>query len=96
MESGGKFRQSTPLETPTLDRNFLNQASFSNWLAGGVNNFSGTFNASYNLNFKNKHWDWTNRLDLALGYARTNELSDYTKMDDQLGLKTLNRRLELL
>jgi hypothetical protein len=62
----------------------LNQASFSNWLAGGVNNFSGTFNASYNLNFKNKHWDWTNRLDLALGYARTNESSDYTKMDDQL------------
>jgi hypothetical protein len=61
----------------------LNQASFSNWLAGGVNNFSRTFNASYNLNFKNKHWDWTNRLDLALGYARTNESSDYTKMDDQ-------------
>ena len=62
----------------------LNQASFSNWLAGGVNNFSGTLRLDWQLDYCSEQWEWNNLLDAALGYARTQGVASFRKMDDQL------------
>lgn len=62
----------------------LNQSSFDNWLPGGVNNFSGTFNLDYILKFNGEKWSWVSTLDLALGYAQTQGESILSKTEDQL------------
>ena len=42
----------------------LNQSSFNNWLAGGTNNFSGTLNIDYVINFTGEQWSWSTTLTL--------------------------------
>lgn len=62
----------------------LNQSSYENWLPGGTNNFSGTFNLDYILNYNGEKWSWISTLDLALGYAQTQGESILSKTEDQL------------
>ena len=67
----------------------INQSSFDNWLAGGVNSFSGTLNFDYDLAYQNEKWNWTTTLDAALGYARTAGNDYLNKTEDQLELNTI-------
>ena len=34
----------------------FNQASFSNWTAGGENNVAGNINVNYDFNYRNEQW----------------------------------------
>ena len=67
----------------------INQSTFDNWLAGGVNSFSGTLNFDYDLNYQSDKWDWTTTLDVALGYAKNMGQDYYNKTEDQLEVNTL-------
>lgn len=67
----------------------INQSSFDNWLAGGVNSFSGTANFDYDLAYQTKKWDWTTTLDAALGYAKNTGVDYLNKTEDQLEINTL-------
>ena len=67
----------------------INQSSFDNWLAGGVNSFSGTLNFDYNIYYQSEQWDWTTTLDAALGYAKNMGQDYFNKTEDQLEINTL-------
>lgn len=70
----------------------LNQSSYDNWLPGGTNNFSGTFNLDYILKFNGEKWSSISTLDLALGYAQTQGESMLSKTEDQLELGIILQR----
>lgn len=73
----------------------LNQSSFNNWLAGGVNNYSGTLKLDYELAFTSTQWSWSTTLDAALGYAKTQGIDHLVKTEDQLTINAiLNRKTE--
>jgi len=40
----------------------FNQATFSNWIAGGENSVSGTLNINYDFNYKKGNWAWDNKI----------------------------------
>jgi len=65
----------------------INQSSFDNWLAGGVNSFSGTLNFDYDIHYQSDQWDWITTLDAALGYAKNMGEDYYNKTEDQLEIK---------
>jgi hypothetical protein len=67
----------------------INQSSFDNWLAGGVDSFSGTLNFDYDLRYQSDQWDWTTTLDAALGYAKNMGQDYFSKTEDQLEINTL-------
>ena len=67
----------------------INQSSFDNWLAGGVNSFSGTLNFDYDLRYQSDQWEWTTTLDAALGYAKNMGQDYFNKTEDQLEINTL-------
>lgn len=67
----------------------INQSSFYNWLAGGMNSFSGTLNFDYHLHYQSDQWDWTTTLDAALGYAKNMGQDYFNKTEDQLEINTL-------
>lgn len=71
----------------------INQSSFDNWLAGGVDSFSGTLNFDYDLAYQNEKWNWTTTLDAALGYAKTSDNEYLNKTEDQLEITTLLERI---
>lgn len=66
----------------------MNQSSFDNWLAGGVNSFSGTLNFDYDLAYQSEKWEWTTTLDAALGYAKISDSEYFNKTEDQLEITT--------
>lgn len=70
----------------------LNQSSFNNWLAGGTNNFSGTLNIDYVINFTGEQWSWSTTLDAALGYAKTQGNTELVKTEDQLEIDVILQR----
>ena len=70
----------------------INQSSFDNWLAGGVDSFSGTLNFDYDLAYQNEKWNWTTTLDAALGYAKISGSEFLNKTEDQLEITTLLER----
>jgi hypothetical protein len=67
----------------------INQSSFDNWLAGGVDSFSGTLNFDYDLRYQSDQWEWTTTLDAALGYAKNMGQDYFNKTEDQLEINTL-------
>ena len=67
----------------------INQSSFDNWLAGGVNSFSGTLNFDYDIYYQSEQWNWTTTLDAALGYAKNMGQDYFNKTEDQLEINTL-------
>ena len=70
----------------------VNQSNYDNWLAGGTNNFSGTLNLDYNLNVTGEKWKWRSTLDVALGYAKTEDQALTQKTEDQLEINTIVER----
>lgn len=66
----------------------LNQSSFSNWVAGGENNVSGTIGVNYDLNYKKDDWTWDNKLIASYGLVKTAGNQE-KKTDDRLEFNSL-------
>ena len=67
----------------------LNQASFSNWTAGGEDSFSGNLGIDYKLNYKKNDFTWDNRIIAAYGLLQTQNSNFEKKTDDQLEINSL-------
>lgn len=65
-----------------------NQSSFSNWQAGGDNNFSGTVNVNYDLNYKVEDWTWDNKFQVNYGITKLKG-ADAQKTDDRIEINSL-------
>lgn len=66
----------------------INQSSFSNWAAGGVNSFAGNLIFNYDFNYKKDKWIWDNKLLAAYGQTFQKE-TDWRKNDDRIALNSL-------
>ncbi|MCS3556128.1 MULTISPECIES: DUF3078 domain-containing protein [unclassified Sphingobacterium] len=66
----------------------INQSSFSNWAAGGVNSFAGNIVLNYDFNYKKDRWSWDNKLIATYGQTFQKE-TDWRKNDDRLSLNSL-------
>ena len=66
----------------------LNQSSFSNWAAGGVNSLAGNLIFNYDFNYKKDKWNWDNKLIAAYGQTYQKE-TDWRKNDDRFALNSL-------
>lgn len=65
-----------------------NQSSFSNWQAGGENNFAGNASINYNFNYKKNGWNWDNKFLASYGVTKIKG-EDQQKTDDRLELYSL-------
>lgn len=66
----------------------VNQSSFSNWQAGGQNNFAGNIGFNYDFNYKNGDWQWDNKWIVAYGLTKIKG-ADTQKTDDKIELNSL-------
>lgn len=67
----------------------LNQSSFSNWVAGGENNISGTIGVNYDFNYKKADWAWDNKVIASYGLVKTNNSNFEKKTDDRFEFNSL-------
>ncbi len=65
-----------------------NQSSFSNWQAGGQNNFAGNVGINYDYNYKNGDWNWDNKIILAYGLTKIKG-AETQKTDDRIEFNSL-------
>ena len=65
-----------------------NQSSFSNWQAGGQNNFAGNVGFNYDFNYKNGDWNWDNKWIVSYGLTKIKG-ADTQKTDDRIELNSL-------
>ncbi len=80
---------STKVWTIKGENTFLiNQSSFSNWAAGGVNSMAGNLIFNYDFNYKKDKWSWDNKLIAAYGQTYQKE-TDWRKNDDRFALNSL-------
>ena len=70
----------------------FNQSAFSNWLAGGENNISGTLGLNYDFNYKRENITWDNKIIGSYGLVRTKNAEFAKKTDDRLELNSLYGR----
>lgn len=66
----------------------INQSSFTNWAAGGVNSFAGNIVLNYDFNYKKDKWSWDNKVLAAYGETFQKE-TDWRKNDDRFDLNSL-------
>ncbi len=66
----------------------FNQASFSNWIAGGENSVAGTVNINYDFNYKNGDWSWDNKIISRYGISNISGIGT-RKTDDLLEFNSL-------
>lgn len=60
----------------------FNQASFTNWTAGGENNIAGNINVNYDFNYRNEKWKWDNKIIASYGSTHLSN-QGYRKTDDR-------------
>jgi len=60
----------------------FNQASFTNWTAGGENNIAGNINVNYDFNYRSKQWKWDNKVIASYGSTHISN-QGYRKTDDR-------------
>lgn len=70
----------------------LNESAFSNWLAGGENNISGTLGLNYDFNYKMGVHTWDNKIIGAYGLVKTKNTEYTKKTDDRIELTSLYGR----
>ena len=86
-------------ETPVVDTTktwtikgentfLINQSSFSNWAAGGINSLAGNLIFNYDFNYKKDKWSWDNKVLAAYGQTFQKE-TDWRKNDDRFSLNSL-------
>src|SRR6195952_4816020 len=66
----------------------INQSSFSNWAAGGVNSVAANIVLDYDFNYKRGKWSWDNKVILGCGISKQNG-TDWRKNDDRIILNSL-------
>ena len=66
----------------------FNQASFSNWIAGGENSVSGTVSINYDFNYKRGNWAWDNKIITKYGISNISGTGS-RKTDDQFEFNSL-------
>lgn len=66
----------------------INQSSFSNWAAGGVNSIAGNLVFNYDFNYKKDNWSWDNKAILGFGLSKQDDIG-VRKNDDRLILNSL-------
>ena len=66
----------------------INQSAFSEWQAGGDNNFAGNLNINYDFNYKKGDWLWDNKLMASYGLT-INDDDGARKTDDRLELNSI-------
>ncbi|HVV55802.1 MAG TPA: DUF3078 domain-containing protein [Mucilaginibacter sp.] len=66
----------------------LNQSSFSNWAAGGVNSLAGNLLFDYDFNYKKDKWSWDNKAIVGYGLSKQTGIG-WRKNDDRLILNSL-------
>ncbi|QNL50378.1 DUF3078 domain-containing protein [Olivibacter sp. SDN3] len=66
----------------------INQSSFTNWAAGGVNALSGNILLNYDFNYKKEKWSWDNKVIAGFGLTRQEE-TGWRKNDDRIILNSL-------
>lgn len=66
----------------------FNQASFSNWIAGGENSVSGTISINYDFNYKKGNWSWDNKIITKYGISNISGTGS-RKTDDQFEFNSL-------
>lgn len=67
----------------------INQSSFSNWVSGGENNFSGNVGVNYELNYKKDDISWDNRVIASYGLIQTQNSNYEKKTDDQFDILSI-------
>lgn len=60
----------------------FNQASFTNWTAGGENNVAGNIGVNYDFNYRNEKWKWDNKIIASYGSTHISN-QGYRKTDDR-------------
>jgi hypothetical protein len=66
----------------------INQSSYSNWSAGGVNAFAGNLLFNYDFNYKKDIWSWDNKVILGYGLSKQQD-AGWRKNDDKIVLNSL-------
>ncbi len=66
----------------------INQSSFSNWQAGGENNFSGTIGLNYDANYLRGDWSWDNKVIASYGRSKVGN-DDSQKTDDRFEINSI-------
>jgi len=71
----------------------FNQASFSNWIAGGENSVSGTVSINYDFNYKKGDLTWDNKIITKYGVSNvsgtgTRKTDDFFEFNSLLGKKS--------
>ena len=71
----------------------FNQASFSNWIAGGENSVSGTVSINYDFNYKKGDWTWDNKIITKYGITNvsgtgTRKTDDFFEINSLVGKST--------
>lgn len=66
----------------------INQSAFSNWQAGGDNNFAGNLNINYDFNYTKGLWTLDNKLLASYGLT-INDDDGARKTDDRLELNSI-------
>jgi len=89
------FSQTTPPKDTTKywtihgQNTFLiNQSSFSNWAAGGVNSVAANITLDYDFNYKKGVWSWDNKAIAGYGLSKQNG-TGWRKNDDRIILNSL-------
>lgn len=67
----------------------FNQSTFSNWVAGGENNISGTAGFNYDFNYKKGDWAWDNKVIASYGIVKTRTSSFAKKTDDRIYINSV-------
>jgi Protein of unknown function (DUF3078) len=66
----------------------INQSSFSNWAAGGINSLAANVVLDYDFNYKRNNWSWDNKVIMAYGLSRQPDIG-WRKNDDRAILNSL-------
>jgi Protein of unknown function (DUF3078) len=66
----------------------INQSSFSNWAAGGVNSLAVNVLFDYDFDYKKGDWSWDNKAIVGYGISKQNGIG-WRKNDDRLILNSL-------
>lgn len=66
----------------------INQSSFSNWAAGGVNSFAANVVFDYDFDYKKANWSWDNKAIVGYGLSKQNG-AGWRKNDDRIILNSL-------
>lgn len=89
---GGLCAQETNLDSTWKihgENTFLiNQSTFSNWAAGGINSLSANLVLNYDFNYKKDKWSWDNKVLAAYGLTKQKDLG-WRKNDDRVLLNSL-------